>query len=169
MYWVAVRFSDDDMARIKSLRDELFGDLPSGKYSQEEFPHITIVPGFTTNTGEKPDINTIISGFEPFSLTFNSYHMWPSVEEPMVVAMTPQSVDLSRLQSQVIDWIHENGSLEYETTPFHTTLCKAGDAGEEDSFTCKDTTREFAEKIKEEQKRLPLEVTVTKIGVFDWE
>lgn len=169
MYWVAVRFSDEDMARIETLRDDLFGELPANQYSQEEYPHITIVPGFTTETGEKPDINTMVSDFEPFSITFNLYHMWPSVEEPMVVAMTPDSTfTLSQLQSEVLDWIEDNGSLEYETTPFHSTLCKAGDAGDEDSFNWDETTREKVEQIKEEKRGLPLEVTVTKIGVFDW-
>lgn len=169
MYWISATFSDYSENKIHQLRSNLFEQLPSEQYTEERDPHITIVPGFTTLSGDKPTQVEIVGEVPSFEITFDAFHLWPSVDEPMVFAIEPARTDeLDQLQSSALKWVASNGEVEYDPTPFHTTLFKAGDAGDEDSFSCTDETRAFARSVVGDETGLPLTVTVEDVEVLEW-
>lgn len=169
MYWISAEVSSTD--QVASLRNTILSQLPSEQYDPETNPHITLVPAFTLPETASVDTITTALEHDPFSITFSAYHIWPSQETPMVIALEPNTTTpLTEIQSQVLSAIsQEDGTIEIEPTQFHLTLCKGGDGDDHTDFDVTDETVEVITELQKSSANLPLTLTFEEIQLKEWE
>lgn len=169
MYWISAEVSNTD--QVEALRNSVLSELPNEQYDPETYPHITIVPAFTLP--DTADVGTIETAIEndSFSITFSAYHIWPSEETPMVIALEPDAKEsLETIQSRVLSAIeHEGGTIEIEPTDFHLTVCKGGDGAEHTDFDVTTETVESVNEIVSSSQKLPLTITFEDIQLKEWD
>lgn len=169
MYWVSLEPSDTDKELLKSLRDARYADVDSRVYDTEPNPHLTIVPGFSVPDGTTPTKEEIQADL-PITVEFSEYHIWPSIDNPMVVALDPSSTTaLTDLQETTLVYVDAlEGDIEYEPTPFHLTLFKGGDAGEEESFTVGEASKRAIQSFVDTDESLPITIEFDTLSVAKW-
>lgn len=169
MYWISVEPSRRDKQRIQSLSNQLLSQIEDTQYEASSNPHITIVPGFEANNPEIITLDELYRGSVSFSVTFDDYHIWPSIEKPMVVALSPaDDSEFSEIRDSVMSSLETRGEIEIEPTPFHMTLFKGGDSGDESSFEIDDNDVQQIQDFVDNKVGLPITVDFTAIKMYEW-
>lgn len=169
MYWISLEPTENDSQTIEALRDKLYTRVDDSMYDIEPNPHLTIIPGFTVDGSERPTADEFESHL-PITIQFEVYHIWPEMETPMVVAIDPaETSELAVLQEDALEYVEEIGELKYDPTPFHLTLFKGGNAGDEADFSAPNTSKECIKVFVEDAEGLPISVTFDSVSVYEWE
>lgn len=156
MRWIYSKVPDE---LIKNIQSELYtNELAEYEYELEPNPHITIVPGFKKEGKiETPKIEG--------SISVSGYRFYPSERKPMVVMLdVSQSQVLSDAREKSVKKIGKD-NIEFELHPFHITIVKAGNAGDESDFSI---TKDVADKIVSKCKNHPSELTIKDTVIDSW-
>lgn len=131
-------------------------------YEIETNPHITIIPGFNKNRNRYN-----IPNFKFSSVNIGDIRFYPNKDNPMVVMLdVSDNRKLSRIQSNLADSIGRE-NINYELHPFHITLFKSGDSGEENKFDIpKQVTSEIHKSC--EKCTIPDRVHIHSLQVDSW-
>lgn len=144
---------------VRNLQSRLYSDeLSEYNYELEENPHITLVPGFDL----KGDIDTPkISG----DVGVRGYRFHPSERKPMVVMLDVSDSDvLSGAREELLDQIGRE-NVEFGLHPFHVTIFKAGDTGDEEQFS---VPEEVADRIVSKCESHPSSLPIEDVVVDSW-
>lgn len=161
MEWI---YLEVDESAIKPIAQRLYNkDLERAGYKIEENPHITLVPGYQTNKDvELPMVNHA----QPVEVS--GFRFYPDIEDPMVVMIDVSDASIVKLwRDELIHQIGES-NIQYDITPPHITLFKAGDSGDEFDFSIEP---ELRNRILDETEdiNLPNNVRVTGVKKSEWE
>lgn len=152
MRWIYAKVPDKP---IKNLQSELYTDeLAEYDYELEPNPHITIIPGFKKEGEiEKPNLEGDIS--------VKGFRFYPSERKPMVVMLdVSQSQKLSKARKKSVHHVGKN-NIEFGLHPFHITIFKSGDTGDESDFSIpKDVADKIVSNCKNYPSKLPIKDTV---------
>mgnify|MGYP002762444913 CR=1 FL=1 len=156
MRWIYAKVPDEP---VKNIQSELYtNELAEYGYELEPNPHITIVPGFKKNGEiETPKLRG--------SISISGYRFYPSERKPMVVMLdVSQSQILSNARKEAVKKIGKE-NIEFGLHPFHITIVKAGDTGDESDFSI---TKDAADRIVSECKNYPPKLTIKDTVVESW-
>lgn len=131
-------------------------------YEIENNPHITIVPGYESNEDvTKPSL-------KKQKIQVSGFNFYPSESKPMVVMLdVSQSSELSRLREEFVSQIGRE-NIKYGLHPYHVTLFKAGDSGDENEFQI---TEEVADSIVSScrEATTPSSLSIKNIRIENWD
>lgn len=161
MKWIYLDVAEKTVAPIidKTWSDE-FAEYG---YAIERDPHITLIPGF-----DDADVEITIPSIEnPQPVEITGYRFWPSIEEPMVVMLdVSNDMRVNIWRDELMEQIGDD-KIEYDISPPHIKLFKAGDAGDENSFTIEPEARKkVVEKVSEAD--MPSHIAMTEVKMSDW-
>ena len=167
MYWFSLTPTKEGVQAIQNLRDTVHSRVDGTTYEIEDDPHFTIVPGFTSE--QTPTVDAFPTK-TPITVRFDSYYVWPNTDTPMVVALRPSDTsELESLRITAAGYVSTVGKLEYGPTPFHLTLFKGGDSGDEKTFTASPVDKSSIASLVKEKPGLPLSVTFDTLSVSTWD
>lgn len=162
----------DSTSQIRAIQDEFTQALDMSVYHAEDTPHITMLPAFRCDEEAlAAELSSLRETHLPLEVTFDSYHIYPSVENPMVIALEPSDgTALESLRSDLRSAVQSVGGTQVlSPKPFHLTLVKGGDSGDEDEFVASEHDITAVEERVSQQHGVPLSVQFTSFGVRSWE
>jgi 2'-5' RNA ligase len=161
MKWIYLDVAEKTVAPIldRTWSDE-FAEYG---YAIEKDPHITLIPGF-----DDSDVEITMPSIEnPQPIKITGYRFWPSIEEPMVVMLdVSNDMTVNIWRDELMEQIDDN-KIKYDIAPPHITLFKAGNSGDENSFTIEPEARKkVVEKVSEAD--MPSHIAMTEVNISDW-
>lgn len=111
---------------MKQLRDYLWVVLDAREYYKKKTPHLTLVPGFTVDKNDLPEVKRIISDkdFRRKKVRVNTLSVYENLHKPYVVQL---KVDYD-IHDEITELVEElrpyaKGKVREPTSP-HITLFK---------------------------------------------
>lgn len=134
--WIPIRFTDP--MPVERIRDSLYEAIDDPDiYYLEQDPHISMF-GFEIPTRNlehfENALEPLLTQLEGECVQVQDFHVYPSVDNPMVVCLDPQ-LDLEEVNNEAIDILERyDGNVRWGPTPAHITMFKGGTAGLEDRW-----------------------------------
>lgn len=159
MRWV---YADIPNEQVRSIQQTVFNDeWQRFGYQLEENSHITIIPGFRFDgTINKPNLQSTEIGISGF-------RFYPSRSKPMVVMLDISgSSELSSIREKLVEKIGKD-NIKYGLHPYHITLFKAGDSGEESQFQISEKAAgDIVSRC--EESAVPSSTSIRSIQIDNW-